>query len=140
MNQFEIKNTDALIVVETACIDGSTFKRGSLQRLHFEDINMAGSKIINANLSDLEIEGAQLGGAYLHNIGMPPEGHPYYERNAKQRPLLLEDCNFENSEIRNCNFSGVALSGCELRGMTIDGMLVDELIRYYHTNRKDSGS
>ena len=31
-------------------------------------------KIINANLSDLEIEGAQLGGAYIHNIGMTING------------------------------------------------------------------
>jgi uncharacterized protein YjbI with pentapeptide repeats len=60
------------------------------QQNAMNDIAATNVKISDANLSDLEIEGAQLGGAYIHNIGMPPKGHPFYDENAKQRPLKFE--------------------------------------------------
>jgi uncharacterized protein YjbI with pentapeptide repeats len=94
-------------------------------------------KIEDANLSDLEIEGAQLGGAYIHNIGMPPKGHPMYDPEAKQRPLRFENCDLNNSTITNCNLSGVSISDCKLYGVTINGILVEDLLEHYRKS-KDS--
>ena len=97
----------------------------------FHDVAMTNVKIVDANLSNLEIEGAQLGGAYIHNIGMPPKGHQMYDTAAKQRPLRFEDCDFNGSTITNCNLSSVSISDCNLYGMTINGILVEDLLKNY---------
>ena len=120
-NVIEITETQKLISVKNACIDNS----------NFDDIQAIGVKITNANLSDLEIEGAQLGGAYIHNIGMPPKGHPAYDPNTKQRPLKFEDCDLSNSIITNCNLSGVTIDDCNLNGTKINGILLEELLKEY---------
>jgi uncharacterized protein YjbI with pentapeptide repeats len=105
--------------------------RAMIDNSYFEDIKATGIKITNANLSDLEIEGAQLGGAYIHNIGMPPKGHPLYNPTFKQRPLKFEDCDLNGSSITNCNLSNVTISGCNLTGMKINGILVTDLLKGY---------
>jgi len=148
MERTEIINKSALLEVRESRIDDSRFTKAMLGRLRFEDVNMTGTKIINANLSDLEIEGAQLGGAYIHNIGMPPVGHPLYDPAVKQRPLRFEDCDLSRSGIENCNLSeskiqdcnlggtkiqtcnlsGVELTDCNIQGMKINGVLVEELL------------
>jgi|GEM_PF-6882468 len=58
-----------------------SFTCADLRGAQFNNVMLAGSRIHDANLSDLEIDGAQMGGAYIHNIGMPPEGHPAYDPN-----------------------------------------------------------
>src|SRR5579863_1785526 len=121
MDTIEIKEVVKIIVANKAMINGSTFR----------DVAMMNVKIVDANLSDLEIEGAQLGGAYIHNIGMPPEGHQMYNPEAKQRPLRFENCDLNNSIITNCNLSGVSISNCNLTGMKIDGIPVEDLLRNY---------
>jgi uncharacterized protein YjbI with pentapeptide repeats len=131
MEQIKIENDRKQLLVTDSCVDDSKFVCGSLQRLYFEDINMSNTKIINANLSDLEIEGAQLGGAYIHNIGLPPEGHPFYDPHAKQRPLRFEDCNLSNSSITNCDLSNLTISHCNLSGMKINGILVESLLKAF---------
>ena len=118
----QLSETKAKINIKRAMIDGS----------YFEDISAKDIKITNANLSDLEIEGAQLGGAYIHNIGMPPKGHPFYDAAAKQRPLKFEDCELSASTISNCNLSDVSIADCELKGMRINGILVEDLLKAYH--------
>jgi len=110
------------------------------------DVNASKMKIVNANLSDLEIEGAQLGGAFIHNIGLPPKDHPMYVEGARMRPVKFEDCNLSQttihdcnlsqSTIHDCNLSGVEISDCNLTGMTIDGIPVQDLLAAY----KASGS
>jgi len=102
----EIKEERKVLRVTNACIDNSIF----------DDISAKNIKILNANLSDLEIEDAQLGGAYIHNIGMPPKGHPAYDPHAKQRPLKFEDCDLTTSTISNCNLSGVAIDKAISKG------------------------
>ncbi len=102
---------------------------------------MKNTKITNANLSDLEIEGAQLGGAFIHNIGMPPKGHPLYDAAAKQRPPRFEDCYLAGTSITNCNLSGVVINDCNLSGVVIDdcnvtgmkinGILMEDLLQVY---------
>lgn len=104
--------------VERACIDNS----------QFNDISAISVKITNANLSDLEIEGAQIGGAYIHNIGLPPEGHPAYDPKDEQRPVRFEECDLHNSTITNCNLSGIEINDCNLAGMKINGVLVEEML------------
>ena len=128
MEPIKVKNTQAKIEVNEACIDGSTFINVMLKDCLFNDVMMAGTKIVNANLSELEIEGAQLGGAYIHNIGMPPEGHPLYDPRAKMRPLKMEDCYLVNSVIVNCDLSGVEIKDCNIKGLTIDGVDVSRLL------------
>jgi RNA polymerase sigma-70 factor (ECF subfamily) len=119
-------------------LDNSAFSKGSLRNSRFENIMMNGTviddvngsemKIINANLSDLEIEGAQIGGAFIHNIGMPPKGHPFYVDGAKMRPVKFEDCALAKSQFTNCDLSGVEISDCKIAGMTINGISIEELL------------
>ena|SRR6218665_3376687 len=123
-----------IIKVKDTCIDNSTFECVSLQNLVFNDVNLSGTKITNANMSNIEIEGAGLGGAYIHNIGMPPVGHPAYDPNAKQAPLRFEDCDFEASTITNCNLTNVAITDCNLKGMTINGITVETLLENFTQN------
>jgi uncharacterized protein YjbI with pentapeptide repeats len=132
-------NAEKISVIETTKVidakyshlDGSTFVMLKMNKASFNDVDLSNLKIVNANLSDLEIEGAQLGGAYIHNVGMPPKGHPAYDEKVKQRPLRFEDCELSGSTITDCNLSGVAISDCNTAGMTINGILVDDLLKKY---------
>ena len=127
----EIRETKEQLTVNNACIDGSAFTDVSLKDCIFDNVTLAGVKITNANMSDLEIDGAQLGGAYIHHIGMPPEDHPQYDPAAKQRPLRFEDCELEGSVFEKCNFKNTKLNSCNLEGMKIDGIEVNELLKAY---------
>jgi len=118
MDTIEIKEECKVIIAKNAMLNNSDFF----------DVAMANVKIVNANLSDLEIEGAQLGGAYIHNIGMPPKNHPMYDPEARQRPLLFEDCDLHGSKFTNCDLSDVELADCNIKGLKINGKLIEELI------------
>ncbi|WP_211745640.1 pentapeptide repeat-containing protein [Paenibacillus sp. Marseille-Q4541] len=131
MEQIELVNTTKILDVKNACLDGSRFICAGLERIYFENVSFAGTIITDANLSNLEIDGAQLGGAYIHNIGMPPEGHPNYHPEAKQNPIRFENCNLEGSEITNCNLTDLQINDCNVDGMKINGVLVSELLREY---------
>lgn len=135
METIQITDTSKQLEVKNACVDGSSFVNVSLAGTNFSDINMSGVKISNANMSYLEIEGAQLGGAYIHNIGMPPEGHPTYKPGAKMNTLKFENCNFTGSEITNCNLAGIHISDCNVKGMRINGYLLDDLMREYEKHK-----
>lgn len=126
-----IIETTKIIDARYSHLDGSTFVMLKMSKASFNDVDLSQLKITNANLSDLEIEGAQLGGAYIHNIGMPPEGHPAYDENARQRPLRFEDCDLNGSTITNCNLKDVAITDCNTAGMSINGILVDDLLKIY---------
>ncbi|WP_078554092.1 pentapeptide repeat-containing protein [Bacillus alkalicellulosilyticus] len=134
MERLEIIEATKVLNVKNACLDGSRFECCGLEHMHFENVSLARTKITDANLSDLEIDGAQIGGAFIHNIGLPPEDHPLYDPNAKHRGVRFDNCNLENSQITNSNLSGVEISGCELSGMKINGTLVLELLRAYEKN------
>ncbi len=117
----QITEDKKVIRVKRACIDSS----------YFEDVCATGVKLTDANLSDLEIDGAQLGGAYIHNIGMPPKGHPAYDPEARQRPLRFDNADLHGSTITNCNLSNVSIDDCKVEGMKINGILVEELLKAY---------
>jgi uncharacterized protein YjbI with pentapeptide repeats len=129
--KISIIETTKVIDAKYSHLDGSTFVMLKMSKASFNDVDLSNLKIVNANLSDLEIEGAQLGGAYIHNVGMPPKGHPSYDEKVKQRPLCFEDCELSGSTITDCNLSGVAISDCNTAGMTINGILVDDLLKKY---------
>jgi len=126
MDTIEIKEDCKVIVAKNAMLNNSDFF----------DVAMTNVKILNANLSDLEIEGAQLGGAFIHNIGMPPKGHPMYDPEARQRPLRFEDCDLHGSTFTNCDLSGVELTDCNIKGMKIDGIAIDDLLSTYAKTTK----
>jgi uncharacterized protein YjbI with pentapeptide repeats len=132
----QITGAPQKLKVSATSISDSTFSQVCGERLLFNDVSLIGSKIINANLSDLEIEGAQLGGAYLHNIGMPPKGHPAYDVNAKQRPLVFEECDLSNSRITHCNLSGIEITYCNMHNMKINGISVEDLLKTYNDYHK----
>jgi len=142
MPSITIKGEKKQLIVSESDLGDSSFRMSRLDRLHFDDVSMQGIRIADANLSDLEIDGAQLGGAYIHNIGMPPAGHPMHDPNARQRPVRFEDCDLRGSEwsdcniiggrITDCNLSGVEIKDCNLDGMTINGIPVAELLKKYY--------
>jgi len=125
METIKIKEAVKVLEVTRAMLDGSTFN----------DVAMKSVKITNANLSDLEIEGAQLGGAFIHNVGMPPAGHPLYDATAKQRALRFEDCYLANTTITNCNLSGIVIDDCNVTGMKINGILLEDLLDAYNKGK-----
>ncbi|HVV54795.1 MAG TPA: pentapeptide repeat-containing protein [Mucilaginibacter sp.] len=121
MDRIIIKEDCKVIEARNAMLSGS----------YFNDVAMANVTIVNANLSDLEIEGAQIGGAYIHNIGGPPPGHPMYDPAFKHKPVRFEDCDLNSSTFTNCDLSGVSFSDCKLSGATINGIAVEELLLAY---------
>lgn len=131
MERFEISNTNKSLEVNNASVADSRFVNVCAERLYMENITLAGTKITDANLSDLEIDGAQLGGAFIHNIGLPPEGHPHYEPGKKQRPLRFENCMLNESTIVSCDLTNVEISDCDITGLKINGILVEDLLREY---------
>jgi len=121
------------LIVRYADISGSQFICDKAEDLYFENVTLARSTIKDADLSDLEIDGAQIGGAYFHHIGMPPEGHPLHDPQAQQRPAKFEHCDLNNSTLANCNLTNVKINSCNITGMTINGILVEELLlKYVH--------
>jgi len=135
MESLDIKNEQKKLTITEAMIVDSTITMSCINGLQLNDVSATGVKIINANLSDLEIEGAQLGGAYIHNIGLPPKGHPYYDPNARQRPLKFKDCDLNASIITNCDLSDVTINNCNIAGMTINGVLVSDLLNAYNIKK-----
>lgn len=134
--KLELKNAVKKLDVNNACLDESNFQNVSLQRMRLDDVTLAGTRITDANLSDLEIDGAQLGGAFIHNIGLPPEGHPFHDPNVVQRPLRFENCFLGGSRIEDCNLSGVEIKDCTMTGMKINGIPVEELLEIYARSRQ----
>jgi len=134
-DRLEIIETQKTLDVKRAVINGSRFEVLCMDGSHFRDVSAKWLKITDANLSDLEIEGAQLGGAFIHNIGMPPDGHPMYDPEARQRPLKFENCDLNNSTFTDCNLDGVVIDNCNVGGMKINGVLVEDLLKQYNSKK-----
>src|ERR1700744_2889519 len=120
-NIIRITEDMKILQIEKAMIDNSTFC----------DISAKNIKITDANLSNLEIEGAQIGGAFIHNIGMPPKGHPMYDPNARQRAVRFEKCDLRDSTITNCNLENLVIDDCNVEGVKINGISLEELLKAY---------
>ena len=131
MELIEIKKATSRLEVTEAMLEQSTITMSCINGLVMEDVSATNVKIHDANLSDLEISDAQLGGAYIHNIGLPPEGHPAYQAGVKQRPIKFDNCDLNSSTINNCDLTGVHITDCNLSGMTINGISVEDLLKAY---------
>jgi len=130
----DLIETRKILNVKWSNLNDSKFTEFCINNARIQDVSATGVKVVDANLSDLEIEGAQLGGAYIHNIGMPPKGHPAYDPTAKQRPLRFENCDLNGSTITNCDLSNVNITDCDLTGMKINGILVENLLKLNAAN------
>jgi len=128
-NRLELTEVTKQLDVKWSNLNGSNFKQFCMDGSVLQDVSAKNVKIADANLSDLEIEGAQLGGAFIHNIGMPPQGHPAYDPAAKQRPLRFENCDLNGTTFADCNLSGVEISDCDISGLKINGVLIAELLK-----------
>jgi len=127
--RFELTEVTKQLDVKWSDLSGSNFKQLCMDGSVLQDVSAKNVKITNANLSDLEIEGAQLGGAFIHNIGMPPQGHPAYDPAAKQRPMRFENCDLNGTTFTDCNLSGVEINNCNISGLRINGILIEELLK-----------
>ena len=134
MEKLTITHAKRMLEIEDVCMDGSTFTTVCGKALIWDDVNLTGSKIKNANLSDLTIMGAQLGGAHFKHIGLPSNGHPHYDPTAKQRPMRFESCDLNNSSISDCDLTGVEINNCQLEGMKINGVEVTELFKVFESS------
>ncbi len=135
MEKLDIINARKQLVINDVCMDGSTFTNVCGKALLFDDVNLTGTKIKNANLSDLEIKGAQLGGALFQHIGLPSKEAPHHDPDARQRPIRFDCCDLNNSSITRCDLSGVEIKDCMLEGMKINGVEVTELLKAYESFR-----
>ncbi|WP_051591145.1 pentapeptide repeat-containing protein [Bacillus sp. UNC438CL73TsuS30] len=131
----KLENEKDTLTVSSSYLRNSVFEHSDLSGLKMNDVNLTGMEIIDANLSDIVIDGAQIGGAYLKNIGMPPEGHPLYDdcKNIIQRPVRFENCDFNHSKITNCNLANVEINECNIAGMKINGILIEDLLKRYNS-------
>ena len=136
MENLEIAHARKKLVIEDVCMDGSTFTNVCGKALIWDDVNLTGTRIKNANLSDLKIMGAQLGGAHFQHIGLPSSGHPHHDPDAKQRPLRFENCDLNNSSIIGCDLTGVEIKECTLEGMKINGIEVTVLLKVFESSAK----
>ncbi|RFZ94099.1 hypothetical protein D0C36_00640 [Mucilaginibacter conchicola] len=131
MDCIEISNSTKQLLITKAVIEKGEINTACINGLRMRDVAAINIVIEDANLSDLEIKYAQLGGAYIHDIGLPPAGHPYYDPNAEQRPLRFENCDLHGSTITNCDLSMINIIDCNTTGLTINGISVDDLLKAY---------
>jgi uncharacterized protein YjbI with pentapeptide repeats len=130
----KLENKKETLTVSFSYLANSAFQCCDLNGIKMNDVNLTGMEITDANLSDMVIDGAQLGGAYIKNIGMPPEGHPLYDpNNIVQRPVKFENCDLNSSKITNCNLANVEIDECNITGMKINGILIEDLLKHYNS-------
>jgi uncharacterized protein YjbI with pentapeptide repeats len=134
MKKEDLEIVDAWKVINArhACFDYSRFVATGAENMYFENVSLAGTKITDANLSKLEIDGAQMGGAYIHNIGIPKEGALHYNPDTAKLPIKFENCELNGSVISKCSLKNVEIVDCDIEGLKINGILVKDLLEAYH--------
>jgi hypothetical protein len=135
MDTIKITQTEDSLSLRSGCIASLQLEQAMVTKLVCHDVNLSGARISDANLSDLEVSDAQLGGAFIHNIGLPPKGHPFYQEGVRQRPLRFENCDLNTSTIRNCDLSGAEFTDCNFENARIDGILVTDLLKAYFAKK-----
>jgi len=112
---------------ENANISGSQFLNVNLSKSKFDDVNLSQSTFHNINFSDVSFIAAQLGGTKFQHIGLPSDT----KGDKKQKGLIFDQCDLNDSQFFNCNLQNVKLENCQIDGMTINGYSVQELINHY---------
>jgi hypothetical protein len=77
-----------------------------------------------------------MGGAYIHNIGIPKPGKPHFNPDTAGQPVRFEDCDFTRGRITDCNLSHVEIDRCEMQGLKINGIPVEDLLQAYDQWKK----
>jgi uncharacterized protein YjbI with pentapeptide repeats len=127
--------TNQKLEVTNSSFSHSLFENCRAEGVTFRNVALLGLTIEDANLSDLKIKGAQLGGALFRHIGLPGPDHPAFKEGVEQRPLRFEECDLHGSTVKDSDLRGVAISGCKMQGMTIDGVRVEDLLAAYREKR-----
>lgn len=91
-----------------------------LRHCFFNDMNMIDGKISDANLTNLEIDGANISGIAIRNAGA-------------EQPITLQNLNIPNSTFVDCNLTNVDLKNCKIVGLKINGVLIEELLSKVNT-------
>lgn len=109
---------------------GTKINCADLREITLNDVNMTGAKITNGNLSDIVIENVQFTGAQFRNIDWPIEGvDANYNPEQNYKPVLFENCILRNSVITKCDLSNISITDCDITGLTINGIAIDELLK-----------
>lgn len=126
--ELEINNSWKRIKANQACFDHSSFVQTGAMNMYFEDVSLVGTKIINANLSNLEIRDAQMGGASFSNIGSPEEGDLHYNPETAGKQIRFENCNLKGTTFIDCDLSNMDIHNCNISGMKINGIDLEQLL------------
>jgi uncharacterized protein YjbI with pentapeptide repeats len=52
---------------------------------------------------------------------------------------MLENVNLSGVRVRDANLTGLSIVDARLDGMTIDGVVVSDMIKFWHANQKGAG-
>lgn len=132
-----ISNSWKVIKARQACFDNSSFTQTGAMNMYFEDVSLVGTKILNANLSNLEIKNAQMGGACFSDIGVPEEGDIHYNPETAGKPIQFENCDLKGTIISNSNLSNVEIQNCNIQGLRINGINIEELLAIVSEMKKE---
>jgi len=131
-----VENEMKVMTVVNSNISGTTITNAMAQNLSFEccdasrisfnNANLSGGKISDANLSELVIAGAQWGGAQISDVGYSNDSDPQSGRHPV--PVKFTHCNFSEGLIDDSDLSNLRLENCNIEGLTINGIRIDELI------------
>ncbi|RKN60375.1 pentapeptide repeat-containing protein [Paenibacillus ginsengarvi] len=103
------------------------FKNCNVARISFNDVNMTAACIVDANLSELVIDGAQWGGAELRYIGYSNSDDPAVQKHPNA--VKMTGCDLSHGTLADCNLSNANLVNCDITGLTINGVRIDELLK-----------
>jgi hypothetical protein len=159
MGVFEMELKTEQYNLEMADITGSKFSKVRAENLSFDnvnlartvinnanmselslnDVNLSGTKITEANMSGTQIKAANMShvvidyvllfGAEFQNIILPEEDDDHFRPNGDYKPIVFNNCNLTNSQVRDCDLSNMVISNCNITGLRINGILIEELMK-----------
>ena len=81
------------------------------------------------------IQHAKLTGSRFHDVCL---GSAEFQ-NVSLAAANFENVNLSNARLNNINMSGVEITDVDTSGMKINGILVDEMVRGYQTEKTNHG-
>ena len=122
----KLENAKESITVINADISGSNFDNVRATDFTMNNINLAGMNISDANMTEVNIDGAQWGGGRFRYIGYGNKSQPEVEFN--KEPVQFTCCNLEQGLFSECNFTNVKLDNCNISGLVINGVDIEAII------------
>jgi len=96
---------------------GAEFDNVNLGGASFNNVNLGGATFNDINFSDITIQCAQVGGAKLCCIGLPPDKEG---KQARQRAASFENMTLCDSTFRKVDLSNVQVVECILYAGSIE--------------------